>query len=286
MTRHSVEPLDNPHVGDARQAAQGILSLATAAMATAIRKISIERGRDPRKYALFAYGGGGPLHAPEIARELHIGKVVIPPNAGVFSALSMLYADIARERSRTAHMHLIFRCAPCGCLRNWTRSCAPSSRIWPATRRSPAIAASKRTIAGNSIRKVEGAMTAEAVRAAFERAYVARYRHSQPRREVEVVNFRLTLRRRVPHPNLDAVGAAQTAPGTGGVEYRTIHIGSQGDAPAAVYQRSNLSHGSGGRGACTIEEHGSTTLVGPGERFEVGTLGEITITLRDERSPP
>jgi N-methylhydantoinase A len=290
LTLRIVEPLGNPHVADARQAAQGILSLATAAMATAIRKITIERGRDPRDYVLFAYGGGGPLHAAEIARELHIGKVVIPPNAGVFSALGMLYADIARERARTAHMFLtddfplraeqLFLELEREARAEFTDLAGDeplsSDRSLEARYRGQFHALQL---------KVEGVMTAEAVRAAFERTYVARYRHRQPRRELEVVNFRLTLRRRVPHPDLDAVGAAQMVPGQGGAEQRMIHFGNLGDVRAAVYQRSGLAHGDGGPGPCAIEEHGATTLVGPGERFEVGRLGEIIITLRDQRSP-
>src|SRR3546814_6205660 len=63
-------------------------------MARAIRSVTIERGRDPREMALMAFGGGGALHAVEVARLLGIRTVLVPPLSGVFCALGMLAADI------------------------------------------------------------------------------------------------------------------------------------------------------------------------------------------------
>jgi N-methylhydantoinase A len=83
------------------RAAQGIVEIATTAMAQAIRKVSIERGKDPREYSLVAYGGAGPMHASDIARQLGIPNVIIPPSPGVFSALGMLHTPLRSDRSRT-----------------------------------------------------------------------------------------------------------------------------------------------------------------------------------------
>src|SRR5262249_33899736 len=68
------------------QTAQGILRIATAGMARAIRSISTERGRDLRHFALFAYGGAGPLHAGDVARELGIPRVIVPTEPGTLCA--------------------------------------------------------------------------------------------------------------------------------------------------------------------------------------------------------
>src|SRR5258707_4094947 len=78
-----------------------ILSLATVIMAGAIKQISIEHGLDPREFVLFCYGGGGPLHAGALARELSIPTVVIPPEPGNFSAVGMLLADARLHLSKT-----------------------------------------------------------------------------------------------------------------------------------------------------------------------------------------
>ena len=82
-----------------RQAAQGILRVANANMERAIRAVSIERGHDPRRFALVAFGGGGGLHACDLATALGISTVIVPAFAGVLSALGMLAADQVRDYS-------------------------------------------------------------------------------------------------------------------------------------------------------------------------------------------
>src|SRR5207248_9113804 len=81
--------------------ADGIIALATVIMAGAIKQITVEHGLDPREFVLFSYGGGGPLHASALARELSIPTVVIPPEPGNFSAVGMLLADARLDLSKT-----------------------------------------------------------------------------------------------------------------------------------------------------------------------------------------
>lgn len=87
------------HVGEvisvgSMEAAHGIRAVANAAMARAIRAVTIERGRDPRDFTLMAFGGNGGVHAPDLARQLGIPRVVIPPMSGIFCAVGMLAADV------------------------------------------------------------------------------------------------------------------------------------------------------------------------------------------------
>ena len=83
------------------RAAAGMLQVATSAMANAVRHVTLERGLDPRDFTLVAYGGGGPLHAASVAKELSIGKIIIPHAPGHFSALGMLMADLRRDYVQT-----------------------------------------------------------------------------------------------------------------------------------------------------------------------------------------
>jgi N-methylhydantoinase A len=83
------------------EAAYGILELAAFTMAGAVREVSVKRGRDPRDYALFAYGGAGPLHAAQLAELLGIKKIVVPANPGLGSCLGLLAADIREANVRT-----------------------------------------------------------------------------------------------------------------------------------------------------------------------------------------
>src|SRR4029434_7832547 len=82
-------------------AAAGVIRLADVKMALAVRSITTERGLDPRDYALVAYGGGGPLHAVAMARELGIPRVVVPPSPSTFSAWGMLATDLRHDLVRT-----------------------------------------------------------------------------------------------------------------------------------------------------------------------------------------
>ena len=91
----------------AGEAAWGIHTLANANMERAMRIVSIERGRDPRKYALVAFGGAGPLHAARLALALGIPKIIVPFGAGVGSAIGMLEADAKLDASMTHVLKLI-----------------------------------------------------------------------------------------------------------------------------------------------------------------------------------
>ena len=84
---------------DVAAAAGGIIAIANATMANAVRAVTTERGLDPRDFALVAYGGAGPLHAVDVARELAIRTVIVPVAPGHFSAFGMLVADL-RARIR------------------------------------------------------------------------------------------------------------------------------------------------------------------------------------------
>ena len=86
-------------------AANGILKIADNAMVGAIRNISVERGHDPRDFALVAYGGAGPMHAIDVANLLGIGTVVVPPHPGIASAYGLLVADFKNDYARTFVQH-------------------------------------------------------------------------------------------------------------------------------------------------------------------------------------
>src|SRR5580692_4513506 len=93
ISRGIARPLGLSGDASVYEAAQGIVTLSSIIMAGAIKRITIEQGLDPRDFALIVFGGGGPLHGVELARELSIGEVIVPPAPGVFSALGMLLAD-------------------------------------------------------------------------------------------------------------------------------------------------------------------------------------------------
>ncbi|MEJ0016697.1 MAG: hydantoinase/oxoprolinase family protein [Acetobacteraceae bacterium] len=86
---------------DPMATAQGIISVVTANMARAIRVISVQRGHDPRDYTLVAFGGAGPLHAARLARELEIGRILVPRNPGILCAMGLLLTDLRADFAAT-----------------------------------------------------------------------------------------------------------------------------------------------------------------------------------------
>lgn len=91
------EPLGMP----VEEAAFGAYRIAASNMIRAIRAVSVERGRDPREFVLFAFGGNGPLFACPVAISLHMTRVVVPPSAGLFSSFGLLYSNVQHHYSHT-----------------------------------------------------------------------------------------------------------------------------------------------------------------------------------------
>lgn len=97
------EEIGRPLGLDAESAAAAILSVVNNQMANATRMVSIEKGHDPREFALFAFGGAGPLHANEIARELGVPHVIVPPYPGITSAAGCVLADVRHDSAQSIH---------------------------------------------------------------------------------------------------------------------------------------------------------------------------------------
>ena len=265
--------------------ADGILSIAAVIMAGAIKRITIERGEDPREYVLFAYGGGGPLHAVDLARELHIPVVVVPPEPGNFSAIGMLLADVRRDESR-----MLLRALSGETIALMSAGYAELEEV---LRRSlldeTGIEASAfernaeiryRGQMHSVLTPVEPADEAATLRRRFEEVYRARYGHTESNNPVEVVSVRGTITGSMPRPDLAALKPAQGAGGAPKATERPVYFGvARAMLKTRVYPRRSLPCGFAANGPALIEEYGSTTLVGPNDSFQVGALGEIRIMI-------
>ncbi len=273
------------------QVADGIVSIAAVTMSGAIKKITVEKGLDPRDYTLFVFGGGGPLHAIELARQLSIPHVVVPPEPGNFSALGMLLADYRVDRSLTL-------VRPFG-----EDSLAEALALAAATR--PGIEAEIHAHAAgvlvehllyaemryrgqvHSIRlQVPAAATAASLRQQFEQLYRQRYGHADARAPLELVNITMVGLGEMDKPPLELLAPAASDPAPVAPTRRSVFFpGAAGRVEATVYSRPRLAPGFEADGPALLEEYGSTTLVGPGDRFRIGHLGEIHIHLGLQGDP-
>jgi N-methylhydantoinase A len=262
--------------------ADGILAIATVIMAGAIRQVSVEHGLDPRDFVLFSYGGGGPLHAGALARELNTPTVVIPPAPGNFSAIGMLLADARIDASKTFTARL------------GDDTVTAMQDAFAAMERDAAAAlaeefgasevfferhAEMRYVGQNHSIKVpvSGLADPAAIKSAFERDYKRRYGHADARAAGEMQALHLSAFARQKRPDLGRLPQiAETGAPRGA---RQVYFGGPGGgwAEAAVYDRAVLRPGFAADGPAVIEEYGSTTLVAPGDRFAIGPLHEIRI---------
>jgi N-methylhydantoinase A len=281
IARRIATPLNYAGRDGVVQMADGIISIATVIMAGAIRKISVEHGLDPRDFILFSYGGGGPLHACALAHELSIPTVIIPPEPGNFSASGMLLADARIDTSKTF----------VGILDN--NGVQAISEIFGALERE-AAAALRAEFGTSSVFfehhgemryrgqrhnikvPVSGLKDTAAIRAAFERDYKRRYGHADAKAPAEFQAVHLSTFARLKQPEI----AHLPRPSTKARPMRTrrVYIGNAGGwLEAQIFDRDALEPGFSGTGPAVIEEYGSTTIVWPSDRFEIGELREIRI---------
>jgi N-methylhydantoinase A len=269
--------------------ASSIVEIANENMASAIKMVSLERGHDPRRFALFAFGGAGPLHAAAVARSLRIPRVLVPMYPGHASALGLLLADLRVDKVWT-QAYRSSRVDAALVQRQFAaiREAAKQELRQEGFSGTPEVSFSiSMRYAGQNYEHVvpvpAEAMTnatLQAAFAAFEAIHAERYGYAIEGEEIELVAFHVTVSGRRPAPRLRAeVG------GEGSVRpvSRLVHFRGLGDVPTAVYRRYALPAGTSIEGPCILEEAGSTTLVEPGMSVTVLPDGQLLIETGEER---
>lgn len=275
------EPLGYKGEDGVIQMADGIISIATVMMAGAIRKISVEHGLDPRDFVLFSYGGGGPLHACALAHELSIPTIVIPPEPGNFSAIGMLLADARVDTSKTFVNVLNDKSVPAmgEVFAAMEQEAAAALAIEFRTRDVFFERHAEMRYRGqrhNIKVPVSGLEETTSIRAAFERDYKRRYGHADSKAPAEFQALHLSAFARLKRPDIARLPTATAKSPT--PQSRRVYIGNAGGwLDAQIFDRDALQSGFSAAGPAIIEEYGSTTLVWPGDCFEIGVLREIRI---------
>jgi N-methylhydantoinase A len=284
ITQRIAEPLGYTGRDGMIRTAEGMVSIATVIMAAAIRRVSVERGLDPRDFILFSYGGGGPLHACALARELSMPTVVVPPEPGNFSALGMLLADARIDASKTFVNVLDEKSAGAvgGLFEAMEKEAAAAlTREFGASEVFFERHAEMRYLGQRHNIKVSvsGMNDADSIRRAFESDYRRRYGHADPKGAAEFQALHLSAFVRLKRPEITRLSrpAVKAPPAYA----RPVYFGgAHGTLEAQIFDREALESGFSASGPAVVEEYGSTTLVWPGDRFEIGELHEIRIDCR------
>jgi N-methylhydantoinase A len=281
------------------QFADGVIRVVNATMEKAIRVVSVERGRDPRDYALVAFGGAGGLHACALAEALGIPQVIVPALPGALSALGILASDVVKDYSRT----VLWRVSgeiPHGWLRQEFAALEKqAARIfkqesWPG---KPSHEKSVDVRYRGQGYELSIPLSKNLLKE-FEREHQRRYGYIHPNREVELVTLRLRAVVKTPQPGITAAHAGGTPHlgkiarvGTGTLARPgRATLGSPSPLKAAalfnrkklktkIYSRDNLHPGKKYSGPVIITEYSATTVVPPGKRFHLDRASSLIITI-------
>jgi N-methylhydantoinase A len=262
----------------ALEAATGVIAVIESHMAQAIRAVSVEQGADPRAAALVAFGGAGGLHATALARTLEMQPVVIPPFAGVFSALGLLLSPPRTDIARTVNVSASDAATLPGLVDELVET-ARSEFVGNTSRLPDSLS----TIVdmryeGQAHETTVPYSRNDGWRTLSERFHAAhQQRNGFARRTdpVEVVTIRVEATGSPAItwgdiPNFTPVGEAQRGRRT----VRTI----DGAVDAPVLWRPAITPGTTIRGPAIVEEGESTTFVGPGETATMHDTGSLIIT--------
>ena len=268
--------------------AAGVIRVINATMEKAIRVVSIERGRDPRHFALVAFGGAGALHACALAEALSIPQVIVPAFPGALSALGILASDVVKDYSRTVLWRV-------------------SGKI-PTAQLNQEFAAMERTVARNFVeenwkgrpqynRSVDLRYRGQGyelnlpftknILQAFQQEHHRRYGYSHPTREIELVTLRLRailksapLEAITSHVGTDAFvrpGRAKLA-GASTPKAPVIFEGKKQET--SIHSRDALRPGKKYRGPAIITEYSATTVIPPGPSFHLDRAANLIVTIR------
>ncbi|MFW5939553.1 MAG: hydantoinase/oxoprolinase family protein [Halolamina sp.] len=267
------------------ETAQGVLDVANANMARALRVVSVERGHDPREFALVAFGGAGPLHAPTLAAELDVPTVLVPRTAGALSALGLLISDVGYDYSQS--MVRPFDAVDPETvatafaeLRAEGDSELGGEDIAPERRQFEYVADLR--YAGQSfdvsVPLPDGevdADTLDEIERRFHERHESRYGHSDPGEPVELVTLRLHARGVVDSPETATVGRGGSVDDAVAEHREVSFAGDAHDAP--IYDRDSLPAGGEFDGPAVVEGPESTVVLQPGQSAVVDPDGTLVV---------
>jgi N-methylhydantoinase A len=257
-------------------------------MMRAIRAVSSERGRDPREYALFAFGGNGPLFAAGMAAALEMERIVVPPAPGLFSSFGLLYSDVAHHAIRS-HRRLLRAVTPEELRAIWEEmEIQARAQLAREGFHGPAAQISRSAdlrYQGQSFEltvpapaDLDGGEAIAGLEAAFGREHERTYGHrAGPDEPVEIVSLRVVGRGVPDSPRVpERLEIARAAPA--GEARRRVYFGPEhGWLETPILGRGALQ---GGRpGPCIVEEYDATCVVPPGARAALDRRDNIVIDL-------
>ncbi len=262
-------------------AAQGVISVVNMNMERALRRISVERGHDPRDFALLPFGGAGGLHAVLLARALRVPRVIAPTSAGALSAIGVVTADVVKNQSRTVMLE-----ASSDVERQLERTFREMKSTAVKVLREEGFSETNQRHERSLAVRYQGQsfeleittpkLDAKSVRSGFHQAHKSRYGYAQESNVVEIVSTRLRsigIVEKLRERRMTAArGKLRARPHSSGISYfegRKQRVG--------IYRRDDLLSGMKLQSPCIVTEYSATTLVPAGASAEIDRFGNLII---------
>ena len=262
------------------ETAAGIIRVVTANMARAIRLISVQRGHDPRAYCLMPFGGGGPVHAGRLARELGMRRILVPRNPGILCALGLLLTDLRRDFSVTKRMPLDI--SNIDALKDAFAGLRVAAEDWFEAEGVPdgqrrLVATADMRYAGQNYELnapmpglADNSALLNALGENFDRAYRRLYDYTAPDETIEIVTCRIEALGVTEKPQFTPSEDSGPDPSAAALASRKVYMMETGGFVATrIYDRDRLRTGNRIDGPAVIEQMDSTTLILPGQSATV-----------------
>jgi len=271
-----------------REAALGILRIANSNMINMLNLISIQRGYDPRDFVLMAFGGGGGLHAPMLARELQIGTVIVPENPAHFSAWGMLLTDLRSDYVRTRvldanestlqALNEMLEELEALASRQFAEEGVPEKLIWFERSVDVRYKGQEHTVK-TPIRKASGKVDAGDLKQIIALFHQLHYKAYAFRLDsaCEIVNVHVTAFGKVRKPKVEPIKRRAGTAAKALKGERKVDYDEEGVKRSKIYDRHLLPVGCKVKGPAVVEELACTTLVYPGQNLTVDRFGNLVV---------
>jgi len=268
--------------------ALGVIQVANAIMAGAIRAVTVERGRDPRDFTLVAYGGAGPLHATALAAELGIPRVLIPAGPGTHGAFGMLVTEIRHDQARTVHRRL-----------DAFAEAEMSSMFAGLEEEAATYVGSELTVdiapRPDFVRRLDLRYVGQfhpltltlptacdglhaRIPDLFHAAHLERYGHNAPVEPIEVTAIRVTSVLKIAKPETSGISRMRP-PSSVHQRSRRVMFDDGSWHTCRVSRRHELVSGQSLRGPAIVEDADTNIVLGPTDKAEVVPGGHLMITV-------
>jgi len=260
------------------QFAAGVIRVVNATMEKAIRVVSIERGYDPREFALVAFGGAGGLHACELAAALRVPRVIVPARPGGLSAFGILVSDVVKDYSRTVLWRTLHELPVKRLNEEFENLCCQADKDFQAEGWRGSI---RRQLSVDVRYRGQGyelnVPFSRGLMAAFRREHRRRYGYGYADREMELVTLRLRAIVKSPQSSLGKGGGAKR----GSLDPERTSVFFEGKKiTATTYDRDSLQPGRKHSGPAVVTEYSATTVVPPATHFWLDRTGNLFIQIR------